>query len=131
MLVSLVLVLLRKPKPSAPPTPQEWARGELLRLEAQLETKPSEWYHTQLSDIVRRYLEEKHGLQAPRQTTKEFLESLGRSDQLPSGQRDVLKQLLERCDLAKFAPLQASMEDCRQASGLARALVEESPNPLP
>jgi len=118
--------LLSRPRPAPPPTPVQWASGELARLEGQAGHQGSEWYHTRLSYIVRRFLEEKYGLKAPRQTTAEFLASAREATQLSDQQRELLHQLLERCDLAKFAPVKVSAEDCRQATQLARQLVSEA-----
>ncbi len=115
--------LLTRPRTLPSPTPEQWALGELARLEEQGGRQDSEGYHTRLSDIVRRFLEEKYGLQAPRQTTAEFLASAREADQLSDQQRELLSQLLQRCDLAKFAPVQVAPEDCRLTTELARTLV--------
>ncbi len=117
--------LLARPKPPPPPTPEQWASNELDRLEEQAGQQGSEWYHTRLSYVVRRFLEEKYGLKAPRQTTAEFLASARQAAQLSDEQRELLQKLLERCDLAKFAPVTVSAEDCRQATELARRLVAQ------
>jgi hypothetical protein len=119
------LLALNRPRKPAPPTPEQWALDELTRLETQVHGQPSEWYHTRLSYIVRRFLEQKHGLRAPRQTTAEFLQSVQDAPQLSDQQQRLLRQLLERCDLAKFAPVNVSQDDCRKATLLARDLVQE------
>lgn len=122
--------VLARPRPIPPPTPEQWAVRELDALEGQAGQQGSEWYHTRLSYIVRRFLEEKYGLKAPRQTTAEFLASAELATKLSDPQRELLHQLLERCDLAKFAPVSVSSEDCRQAAGLARTLVgPDDPGP--
>jgi hypothetical protein len=118
------LWVLSRPGKPAPPTPEQWALEEMVRLEGQFKGQRSEWYHTRLSYIVRRFLEEKHGLRAPRQTTAEFLQSVRLAPQVSDEQRELLRRLLERCDLAKFAPVQVSADDCRQATDLARTLVQ-------
>ncbi len=120
----LGLLAATRPRKPAPPTAEQWALEELIRLEGQLNGQPSEWYHTRLSYIVRRFLEEKHGLRAARQTTAEFMQSVQVAPQLADEQRELLRQLLERCDLAKFALVQVSQDDCRQATELARMLVQ-------
>ncbi len=114
--------LLSRPRPTPAPTPEQRALEELAGLEGEA-SKGSEWFHTRLSDIVRRFLEEKYGLKAPRQTTAEFLASTQEATQLSDQQRELVRQLLERCDLAKFAPVQVAPEDCRKATELARTLV--------
>src|SRR5262249_36919295 len=85
-------------------------------------------FHTQVSNVVRRYLQERFGLRAPQQTTAEFL-ALGAAQQLPAPQQALLRDLFERCDLAKFARAGASPEDCRRLATLARAFVHQTAPP--
>ena len=107
--------------------PGQWALGELRRLESiDLTDRSSSEYHTALSDVVRRYLVERFDLPATRRTTAEFLETVARTGRLSAEQRALLRDFLERCDLAKFAPVGASPEEGREAAALARALVERT-----
>ena len=114
-------------RPSAPAAapkplpPEQRALQELARLDASATADPAA-YHTALSDVVRRYLAERFGLPATRQTTAEFLETVRRSGRLSAEQQALLRDFLERCDLAKFAPVGASAEECREAAALARAV---------
>ncbi len=110
----------RRPQPIPP---EQWALRELDRLDEAPPADPAA-YHTALSDVIRRYLAERHGLPATQRTTAEFLETVRRSGRLPDEQQALLREFLGRCDLAKFAPVGASPEDCRATAGLARALVE-------
>ncbi len=113
---------LRPRRPRRPP-PERWALQELGRLDS---TADSAAYHTALSDIVRRYLADRFGLPATRQTTAEFLETVRRSGRLADEPQALLRDFLERCDLAKFAPVGASAPERREAAGLARTLVEQT-----
>ncbi len=97
---------LRPRRPRQPP-PERWALQELGRLDASAPADPAA-YHTALSDVVRRYLADRFGLPATRQTTAEFLEAVRRSGRLADEQQALLSDFLERCDLAKFAPVGAS-----------------------
>ena len=107
--------------------PDQWAMGELRRLESNgLTDRSSAAYHTALSDVVRRYLTERFDLPATRRTTAEFLETVARTGRLSAEQQALLRDFLERCDLAKFAPVGASAEEGREAAALARALVEQT-----
>ena len=117
-------IRLRRRRPGKPPPPDQWALKELDRLDGSAADPTA--YHTTLSDVVRRYLADRFGLPAPRQTTAEFLETVRRSGRLPAEQQALLRDFLERCDRAKFAPVGASAEECREAAGLARALVEQT-----
>ena len=111
----------RRPQPIPP---EQRALRELDRLD---ETPPADAaaYNTALSNVVRRYLAERYGLPATQRTTAEFLETVRQNGRLADEQQAVLREFLERCDLAKFAPVGASAEECRATAGLARALVEQ------
>jgi hypothetical protein len=114
-------------------SPEEWALHELDRLDKhpvvawspdQAATAGDvERYHTLLSDVVRRYLELRLQLHAPRQTTAEFLEAMRHAPQLRPEQQAWLREFLERCDLVKFARAQPAPEECRVTAGMARSLV--------
>jgi hypothetical protein len=117
-------IVRRRKRAAKPLPPDRWAMQELARLDA-LSAGPTA-YHTALSDVVRRYLAERFGLPATRQTTAEFLETVRRSKRLAGEQQALLRDFLERCDLAKFAPVGVSTDECREAANLARALVEQT-----
>ncbi|HVS34856.1 MAG TPA: DUF4381 family protein [Gemmataceae bacterium] len=111
----------------APPrlTPQQLALQDLNRLDG-AGTIASAAYHTQLSDVVRRYLADQFELPATTRTTAEFLDMVNRSGRLPPGAHKLLQDFLQRCDLAKFAPVGAAAGECQAAAALARSLVEQT-----
>jgi hypothetical protein len=117
----------RPRSPSVRP-PAERALSELARLEASIPATPAdvERYLTLLSEVARRYLEARFGFRAPQQTTAEFLKAAGESAQLQPHQQVLLRELLERCDLAKFARTHPTAEDCRAELARARSFVEET-----
>jgi hypothetical protein len=132
----LWLLLRRKPEAPAPVAPQAWAAAELERLEALDLPARGEInrYHTLLSDVVRRYLELRFQLHAPQQTTAEFLRAMQSAPQLGPAQRELLREFLGRCDLAKFAGFIASAPECQELAAMARAVVTETasdPAPAP
>jgi hypothetical protein len=90
-----------------------------------------EQYHTRVSDVLRRYLEARFGWRAPEQTTPEFLSCLQKSDELPAELQGLLREFLQRCDLAKFARADFTPSECRQAGRMAREFVEQSSRTLP
>jgi hypothetical protein len=114
--------------PPRPLTPHEWAARELDRLEALrlAEAGDPERYHTLLSDVVRVYLERRFSLPASQQTTAEFLETMRRSPQLTPDQQGLLRDFLQRCDMAKFARAAPPPEECRAVAGMARTFVEQT-----
>jgi hypothetical protein len=109
-----------------PATPAEWALSELERLEQRdlPAAGQGQRYHALLSNLVRRYVERRFGLHAPRQTTAEFLRGLQALPELQSATRELLGDLLARCDLVKFAGVVPSADDCRAAAALAREFVQ-------
>jgi hypothetical protein len=107
--------------------PGRWALDELARLEAL--GLPSagepERYHTLLSDTVRKYLELRVDVRATRQTTAEFLGRLGTEGRLSAEHLTLVREFLECCDLAKFAPTRATPEESRAAATLAHRIIEQ------
>jgi len=109
-------------------SPAQWAQRELDRLAA-LNLPAAgevERFHTLLSNVIRRYLENRFELPARRQTTPEFLQAMEKSALLPAEQQGVLRAFLERCDLAKFARAMPSAEECLATLELARRFVEQT-----
>ncbi|GIW81637.1 MAG: hypothetical protein KatS3mg105_3444 [Gemmatales bacterium] len=115
----------QKKSPSLPP--DRWALAELDRLE-RLQYEPqqiSEQLYTLISDVVRQFLEIQLRVQVSRQTTPEFLQTLAEESLLNGQHRELLRNFLERCDLAKFAPVRMTEADWKESLALARQIVEE------
>lgn len=83
------------------------------------------WY-VELSDIVRRYIEERFALRAPELTTEEFLAEAGRSRELTAGHRELLAAFLARCDRVKFARYSPDEDESQDALRDARRFLEET-----
>jgi hypothetical protein len=123
----LVKFALRRARTEVPVSPHERALRDLDSLESRPAASHSpDWYHTQISLIVRRYLEERFSMPASRQTTEEFFEQMHRSEHLNEAQQQILRNLLARCDLAKFTGLPPSAEECAEATELARTFVRQT-----
>jgi hypothetical protein len=113
--------------------PDQWALRELARLALPGTTSDGEVdrFHTQISDVMRRYLELRFQLPALEQTTVEFFEGIRRSPRLNEAEQSLLRDLLERCDLVKFARARPKTEDCRDLAAVARRFVEQTANDHP
>lgn len=83
-------------------------------------------FYSVLSDIIRRYLEDRFVLRAPEMTTEEFLFSLKYSTALTAAHKDSLKDFLESCDLVKFAKYRSNLDEMEHSFCLAKKLVEET-----
>jgi Domain of unknown function (DUF4381) len=100
---------------------EQRALRELDRLENA--SGAPEWRFARLADVLRGYLSERFGVPALQQTTSEFLRET--SDAL-AGERDVLRELLEHCDLAKFAGVAADGDQWKQSAARARAFIRRT-----
>lgn len=123
----------RKKAPAPPPAetlpdipPHELALGKLQALRdrklwQQGAVKP---YHSELSDILRDFLERRYRIPAMEQTTDEIFAALAATD-LPDGQKNRLRQVLTLADLVKFAREQPLHTDNEQSMEQAIAFVKE------
>lgn len=96
----------RKKEILDPPKPAHLiAEIELDRLmrESLLDRGEIEKFVTRLSDILRRYIENRFQLKAPRRSTEEFYEELQTSPVLDAAQKGIVVEFLRRADLVKFA----------------------------
>ena len=76
--------------------------------------------------IVRRYVEGRYGLQAPEQTTEEFLQAAMEGGQIGAEHQAFLGAFLARCDQLKFAGAQPGGDEGSQAVSQVRRFLEES-----
>ena len=83
------------------------------------------WY-VELSDIVRRYLEDRFAVRAPELTTEEFLQEAQRSAELSTSHRRLLTDFLERCDRVKFAAYSPGQDESSEALAVARRFLGET-----
>lgn len=84
-----------------------------------------------LTDVVRQYLEKRFRINAPQQTTYEFLGELNKPDGvLPENQRPFLREFMTAADLVKFAKLPPDEHTLSVALDKAEVLVSETrPDP--
>lgn len=131
-IVFLVFYFLKNKKTAIPSkaikTPPEKAHDKALRLLKELKEKQymqqgrSKEYFTEISDIVRTYLEERFSITAMEQTTDELLSLLKKQTDSKAELRKIrpeLKLILRTSDLAKFAkanPLPDEYEACYDAA---------------
>ena len=80
-------------------------------------------YHIRVSDILRVYADGRFAVEAMEMTTGEVLRGL-RGAGVSGSVIDDCRQLLERCDLVKFAKFRPEPPACRDLVLLARRLVD-------
>jgi hypothetical protein len=118
--------------PSADEALAAWAEAmrEIERCSALLRTELSREYAIAATGVVRRYLERRFGLHAPRLTTEEFFAAVRVAGSLPEAHRGSLGDYLTLCDLMKFGRALAESAELQQLHQAAiRLIVESRPAP--
>ncbi|MBD5356658.1 MAG: cell wall anchor protein [Bacteroides sp.] len=119
-------VLPKKPEP----TPYEIAMSGLLKLKDKKlwENGMEKEYFTELTDILRTYLDKRFGINAMEMTTREIMDRLYHSD--VKDKRDYIRQILNVADFVKFAKVRPLPADNIEAYNNAVKFVEET-KPVP
>ena len=110
-LVGLLVWLFRrwyKNRPVAPPeTPRVVAIRDLEALRPQVRILDPYHFSIAVSDVLRSFVGRQFGLRAREQTSPEFLAAIGSAPGFTADDRQLLARFLERCDLIKFARVEA------------------------
>ncbi len=127
-LIFLIWLLVRwvRRRPAAPPLgPAAIALRELEKLRGRSrDTEPYE-FSVAVSDVLRTFINDaKFRLPATRQTSPEFLAAIAGAPLFSEADRDLLRHFLEKCDLIKFARVQATSEDNSELVQSALAFVQ-------
>ncbi|MBF0478650.1 MAG: FeoB-associated Cys-rich membrane protein [Candidatus Omnitrophica bacterium] len=83
-------------------------------------------YFSELSDILRQYIEERFSISAPEMTTEEFLLAPKTRAVLTEDHRKNLADFLTHCDMVKFARFHSNVTDAEVSMALVRRLVGET-----
>jgi len=116
-----------KIKPSDPPDRVALSRldgPELKRLFKEGKSKP---YYSELTDIVRQYLEGRFDLPAPDRTTREVMDELRKRDL--DQHRDFIVELLTTADYAKFAGVEIARSRWDEDREHSRRFIEQTRAP--
>jgi hypothetical protein len=112
--------------------PEEIALQDLERLLADdlLARGEIKFFHLRISDILRRYVENRFGLKAPERTTEEFLMELSRaessSNEILNKHKALLSGFLSQCDLVKFARHEPSIAESQKTVMICREFIEKT-----
>ncbi len=86
-------------------------------------------FHTELTSILRNYLEHHFGLRAKEQTTEEFVQEIVRTRTFSEEQRYELNQFLQLADLVKFATFQPGPQISADALANVRTFIHTTGKP--
>lgn len=121
-------------RPARQLSPRERADRQLDDLEGQLEAMDARIFGGAVCDVLRTYIGAQYSLHPERQTSPEFLESIAGSHVFSVSEHSLLAEFLDRCDLLKFARLEASLDAKRRLLAQAREFVRTTsavPEPEP
>lgn len=116
----------RQVAPSLPPWETALNRLRELQQRDLPATGKLEIFYVDLSAILRYYIEDRFHIQAPEQTTPEFIEAAAKCSLFSEGQEAFLAEFLSQCDRIKFARLQPGLEDATAHFTQVRLFVKET-----
>lgn len=121
LLVAIAAWLIRRwrRRPARVLTPRERALERLQVISAEAGTADPHVFSIQVSDILRSYVTEQFHVPLTRQTSIEFLNAVAGASTFSADEQALLGDFLNRCDLIKFANVEATHAD-------SRALLEEA-----
>ncbi len=115
--------------PSAPPIPPHvlaFRALDALKNKELLEKGESKPFYTELSLILRTYLEGRFKLNAPDETTEEIVEEMSRSIELNGSQQNILQDFMRQADEVKFAKGHPDRNTMESAFKTTAQFVEET-----
>ena len=124
LLVWLIVWLARRKPAAPPPTPRMIALRALEELRAHIRELDPYAFSVRVSDVLRTYVSGQFDLRATSQTSPEFLASIAGSPRFSAVDRQLLATFLERCDMLKFAHVEAHAEENGELLGSASAFVQ-------
>ncbi len=133
-LVRFLILRSKQPKKVLIPVKPSWEialeRLNALRLQNFPQKDQTKEFYSQLSDIIRRYIEDRFHIRAPEMTTQEFLWSLNDApsggEELTDIHKNLLKGFLNSCDMVKFAKHGSTLNEMDESFQFALKLVEET-----
>jgi len=90
-------------KPKEPPHVIALRKLDHIKEEKLWQKGQVKQFHSDISEILRHYIEDRYGIPAPEQITSEIIESLCHIDLPDDNVAAKIKQILEQSDLVKFA----------------------------
>ena len=112
--------------PPPPPHVVALAALDALRARSLVEHGAFKDFYSALSDIVRRYLEDRFGVRAPEMTTEEFLLATSRDGRVAAVHRRLLGEFLTESDMVKFARHVPTIADSERAFVAARRFIDDT-----
>ncbi len=119
--------------PSAPPVPPHvtaFRALEALRNKGLLEKDECNPFYTELSMILRTYLDGRFNLNATDETTEEIVDELSRSPELNGDQQSILRDFMTQADMVKFAKGHPDRSTMESAFNTTKQFVDQTKTPI-
>ncbi|MFT4639315.1 MAG: hypothetical protein ACI8T1_002640 [Verrucomicrobiales bacterium] len=116
---------LRSRRQSAGISPKELALTRLESLHGEASAMDGYQFGVAVSDILRTYVTEAHGLRASQQTSREFLDELAREKRFNVKRQERLKEFLQTSDFLKYAPVGRATDPNRELLEQANFFIRE------
>ena len=91
-----------------------------------MERQEIKMFYQKISDILRRYIENRFGVNAPEQTTEEFLTGMDERNVIGTVHKPLLRNFLSQCDLVKFAEHNPVREDMEESFETCRHFIDQT-----
>lgn len=125
----IIFKRMTRPPELTPPPAYEIALNHLRKARTWLEPETTERFCTEVSIIVRGFLEAHFRLPASEQTTEEFFSNPSYTEAFTNNQEKELKKFSEQCDLAKFAQWGLGTQEMEQLYTTAETFIETTGKP--
>ena len=122
-LVGLGVWLTRRKRSARPLTPRQRALAAIQELRQEGAETNAYAFGVRVSDALRTYIRDQHGLDAVTRTSVEFLDVLRKNMAFTDNEKGALSEFLESVDLLKFARQDADKQDVEALLALAERLV--------
>ncbi len=125
LVIWFVVSLIRRRPPPIPPSPTAIAIRELEKLRARVKEIEPYGFSVAVSDVLRTFISNaKFSLPATKQTSPEFLAAIANAHLFSESDRSLLGRFLEKCDMIKFARVDATSADNTELVESALAFVQ-------
>ena len=122
-LVGLLFWLTRRKRPASVLTPRERALAAVRELRGEASAADPYGFGVKVSDALRTYIRDQHGLDALTRTSVEFLEVLRDNPVFTDNEKAAISEFLESVDLLKYARQSAAAEEIQTLLEIAERVV--------
>ena len=117
---------IEKPAPKIPPHLIACQELDRIKNEKLWQHNRIKEYHTQLTDVLRVYIEQRFGVSAIEMTTDEIIQSVSSIKEVEKEWREILREILQLADLVKFAKYVPFVSDNERSLSEAYTFVEHT-----